>query len=75
MVGAVTGLPRRRGGGFGETLQGHFTALPTLIFAYAKKPQAEFQEVAAAAILVLMVMIFLVNLTAILLRNRYERKW
>jgi ABC-type phosphate transport system permease subunit len=30
---------------------------------------------AAAAILVLLVMIFLVNLTAILLRNRYERKW
>ena len=46
-----------------------FTALPTLIFAYVKKPQAEFQELAAAAILVLMTLIFLVNLTAILLEE------
>ena len=74
MVGAVTGF-LSTGGGFGETIQGHFTALPTLIFAFTKKSQAEFQEVAAAAILILMVTIFLVNLTAIILRNRYERKW
>ena len=32
-------------------------------------------DVAAAAILILMGTIFLVNLTAILLRNRYEREW
>lgn len=74
MVGAVTGFLSTRGG-FIDTLQGHFTALPTLIFVYTKKPQAEFQEVAAAAILILMGTIFLVNLTAIILRNRYERKW
>jgi phosphate transport system permease protein len=74
MVGAVTGFLATRGG-FVDTLQGHFTALPTLIFAYTKKPQPEFQDVAAAAILVLMGTIFLVNLAAILLRNRYERKW
>jgi phosphate transport system permease protein len=74
MVGAVTGF-LATGGGFSETLQDRFTALPTLIFAYTKKPQPEFQEVAAAAILILMGTIFLVNLTAILLRNRYEREW
>ena len=74
MVGAVTGF-LSTGGGFGETIQGHFTALPTLIFVYTKKAQPEFQEVAAAAILVLMGTIFLVNLTAIILRNRYEQKW
>jgi phosphate transport system permease protein len=74
MVGAVTGF-LATSGGFVETLQERFTALPTLIFAYTKKPQLEFQEVAAAGILILMGTIFLVNLTAILLRNRYERKW
>ena len=74
MVGAVTGFLATQGG-VGETLQGRFTALPTLIFVYTKKPQPEFQDVAAAAILILMGTIFLVNLTAILLRNRYEREW
>lgn len=74
MVGAVTGF-LATGGGFTQILQDRFTALPTLIFAYTKKPQPEFQDVAAAAILILMGTIFLVNLTAILLRNRYEREW
>lgn len=74
MVGAVTGFLSTRGGLL-DSLQQHFTALPTLIFAYVKKPQPEFQDLASAAILVLIGMIFVVNLTAILLRNRYERKW
>jgi phosphate transport system permease protein len=74
MVGAVTGFLSTQGGLL-ESLQQHFTALPTLIFAYVKKPQPEFQDLASAAILVLIGLIFLVNLTAILLRNRYERKW
>ena len=46
-----------------------------MIFTYTKKPLPELQDLAAAAILVLILMIFFVNLTAILLRNRYERKW
>jgi phosphate transport system permease protein len=74
MVGAVTGF-LATSGGFAESLQERFTALPTLIFVYTKKAQPEFQEVAAAAILILIATIFLVNLTAILLRNRYERRW
>ena len=74
MVGAVTGF-LATSGGVVEPLGERFTALPTLIFSYTKKAQPAFQEVAAAAILILMVTIFLVNLTAILLRNRYERKW
>ena len=74
MVGAVTGFLSTKGGIL-EALQQRFTSLPTLVFAYVKKPQEEFQQLAAATILVLIVFIFLVNLTAILLRNRYERKW
>lgn len=74
MVGAVTGF-LATSGGLTETLQERFTALPTLIFVYTKKPQPEFQDLAAAAILILIGTIFLVNLGAILLRNRFERRW
>lgn len=74
MVGAVTGFLATKGGVL-EQLQQRFTSLPTLIFAYVKKPQPEFQELASATILVLIVLVFVVNLAAILLRNRYERKW
>jgi len=74
LVGAVTGFLATEGGILGS-LQQRFTSLPTLVFAYVKKPQEEFQQLAAATILVLIVFIFFVNLTAILLRNRYERKW
>jgi phosphate transport system permease protein len=74
MVGAVTGFLATPGGIL-ASLQQRFTSLPTLIFAYVKKPEPEFQDLAAAAILVLIGAIFLVNLVAIILRNRYERKW
>jgi phosphate transport system permease protein len=74
MIGAVTGFLATEGGVL-ESLQQRFTSLPTLIFAFVRKPVEEFQQLAAATILVLILFIFLVNLTAILLRNRYERKW
>ncbi len=74
MIGAVTGFFVSRGPLL-EQLQSRFTALPTEIYAWVKKPQPEFQTLAAAAIVTLILLIFLVNLTAILLRNRYERKW
>jgi phosphate transport system permease protein len=54
-----------------------FTALPIQIFNWASRPQAEFQELAAAAILVLLVLLLTMNATAIFIRNRYQRslKW
>lgn len=74
MVGAVTGFFVTHGTVL-EQLQSRFTSVPTQIFAWVKKPQPEFQLLAAAAIVTLIVLIFMVNLVAILLRNRYERKW
>jgi phosphate transport system permease protein len=74
MVGAVTGFLATRPGLL-NALQERFTSLPTLIFVYVKKPQEDFQQLASAAILILLALIFVVNLGAILLRNRYERKW
>src|SRR4051795_7708655 len=52
-----------------------FTALPIQIFVWTSDPNPKFQELAAAGILVLMVLIVLMNSVAIWLRNRYERKW
>jgi phosphate transport system permease protein len=76
LVGAVTGYLSPGGsGGLVETLQGPYTALPTIIFTWARQPGDEWVHLTAAAIVVLLAVILFVNLTAILLRNRYERKW
>ena len=56
-------------------LTGSYTALPTIIFNWRGKPQDEFRALTAAAIVVLLVVILLVNATAIILRNRYDRRW
>lgn len=76
LVGAVTGYLSPGGSGnVIETLQGSYTALPTIIFAWSREHGDEWAELTAAAIVVLLAVILLVNLAAIVLRNRYERKW
>ena len=52
-----------------------FTTLPIQIFNWASRAQTEFQEVAAAAIIVLLVMLLLMNAVAIVIRNRYQKRW
>lgn len=52
-----------------------FTTLPIQIFSWAGQPQAEFQDLAAAAIIVLLVMLLAMNAVAIIIRNRYQRRW
>jgi phosphate ABC transporter permease subunit PstA len=52
-----------------------FTTLPIQIFNWAGQPQVEFQEVAAAAIIVLLGMLLLMNALAIVIRNRFQRRW
>ena len=76
LVGAATGYLTPGGSGnLIETLQGSYTALPTIIFSWARQPGDEWAHLTAAAIVVLLAVILVVNLVAILLRNRYERKW
>ena len=69
------GSSRRTGSPARSDFQDRYTALPVQIFAWAGAPQPEFQELAAAAILVMMVVLILMNGIAIWLRNRYERRW
>jgi len=73
MVGAIAGT--FSGGGIGDMLTGSYTALPTIVFNWSGQPQDEFRALTSAAIVVLLVVILLVNASAILLRNRYDRKW
>ena len=76
LVGAVTGyLSSPSGRTPLEILQGQYTALPTQIYAWSKLPGPGWQENTAAAIVVLLVAILVVNTLAIILRNRYDRKW
>jgi phosphate transport system permease protein len=61
--------------GFVETLQGEYTALPAIIFTWSRKSLRAFGDSTSAAIVVLLAVLLLINATAVLLRNRYERKW
>jgi phosphate transport system permease protein len=61
--------------GFVETLRGEYTALPAIIFTWSRKSLRAFGESTSAAIVVLLGVLLIINAAAILLRNRYERKW
>ena len=52
-----------------------YTALPIIIFNFARQPQAEFVALTAAAIVVLLVMLLTVNAAAVLARDRFERRY
>lgn len=52
-----------------------FTALPMLIFDWAKRPQEEFQYVAAAGILVLMVLLIFMNSITVFIRNKFQNRY
>jgi phosphate transport system permease protein len=75
MVGAITGVFRTAPGSILESLEGPFTALPTIVFAWSREVKDEFRALTAAAIIVLLVVILTVNAAAVLLRNRYDRRW
>jgi phosphate transport system permease protein len=52
-----------------------YTALPITIFNFARQPQEAFVALTAAAIVVLLVMLLTVNAVAVILRDRYERRY
>ena len=51
------------------------TALPVQIFLWADSPERAFAERTSAAIIVLLGFLILMNLAAVILRKRLERKW
>ena len=52
-----------------------FTTLPIQIYQWTSRPQEEFQFLAAAAIIVLLALLLSLNATAVLLRNRFSRRY
>lgn len=74
LVGAVIGGFNVEYSGVVETLQGRYTALPTVVYDWSRKPPT-FGPNVYAAIVVLIVVLLFVNALAIYLRNRFERRW
>lgn len=52
----------------------YFTTLPIQIFNWTSRPQAEFQNLAAAGIIVLLILLLSANAIAIILRNKYQKR-
>jgi phosphate transport system permease protein len=70
IVGASTFISVDPSGPFSK-----FTALPIQIYQWTTRAQSEFHAIAAGAIIVLLVLLLTLNATAILLRNRFQRKY
>lgn len=69
VVGAATFITFDPEGPFSK-----FTTLPIQIYQWTSRPQAEFRNIAAAAILVLLALLLTLNASAVLLRNRFSKR-
>lgn len=69
LVGAAGFITTSPSGPFSQ-----FTALPIQIFQWTSLPQAEWQHLAAAASLTLLILLLTLNAGAVVLRNRYSRR-
>lgn len=69
VVGASTFITMDPNGPFSK-----FTTLPIQIYQWTSRPQDLFRNIAAAAILVLLIMLLSLNASAILLRNRFSNR-
>ena len=70
VVGASTFIAVDPSGPFSK-----FTTLPVQIYQWTSRPQDQFRNIAAAAILVLLALFLTLNASAVLLRNRYGRRY
>ncbi len=69
VVGASTAIS------FDPGIFSRFTTLPIQIYQWTSRPQDEWRHLAAAAIVALLAMMLSLNAAAILLRNRFARKY
>lgn len=75
LVGAVTGFLGASGASFFQSFYDRYTTLPVVVYRWSSLPSEDFRALTSAAIVVLLGMTLTANAIAILLRNRYERKW
>ncbi len=76
VVGAVSGVFFVGADGLLEQIfEGRFTALPMVIFSWARLPAGQgWNALVGAASVVMLAVVFLMNGAAIALRNRYDRR-
>jgi phosphate transport system permease protein len=67
MIAFIVDIPQR--------LTDAATVLPVQIFLWSDLPEAAFKQRTAAAIVVLLAFLLVMNGAAILLRNKFERRW
>jgi phosphate transport system permease protein len=67
MVAFIVDIPR--------TFTDPATVLPVQVFLWADAPERAFVEKTSAAILVLLAFLILMNLAAVILRKKFERRW
>lgn len=58
-----------------QALQDPATVLPVQIYLWADSPERGFIERTSAAIMILLMVLLVMNATAVYLRNRFERRW
>lgn len=58
-----------------KTIFDTFTVLPMQIYNWTSRPQEEFHALAAAGIIVLLVMLIIMNTIAVLIRNKYQKRY
>lgn len=58
-----------------ENIWSGFTVMPIQIFNWTSRPQTEFHDVAAAGIIVLLFMLILMNSIAIMIRNKFSKRY
>ena len=58
-----------------SALDSQYTVLPIQIFSYISNAKKEFEPLAAASIVVLLIMLLALNAAAIFLRNKYQKRW
>ena len=51
------------------------TALPVQVYLWAESSERGFVELTAAAIMVILVFLVLMNLLAVIFRKKFERRW
>ena len=54
-------------------IEGQYTVLPIQIYGWAIRPQADFQGISAAAIIVILVLMLILNALALIVRARLSR--
>ncbi|GAL84791.1 phosphate ABC transporter permease [Sporocytophaga myxococcoides] len=69
VIGALTFVPF-----VPESVMDSFTVLPIQIFNWVSRPQKEFSENAAAAIIILLSITFIMNGIAVYIRHKWQKK-